>query len=189
MANVKKSVSQQRANGKGDKEESPHVRILPVLLRRLALRFEDASHPLYKGSGLLVHGSRVLIALSFRNGQSVGNLAAATSLGHSRLSHLLKRMERGKWVRRERSQTDNRTVNVFASAKGLAIGADAYERGFRYEAIALRGFSADEVSILKKMLDRIYLNVADLEERMRSFGPSEKPVVASKVRAKRKQRS
>jgi len=140
------------------------IRLLPVIVRRLSTRFEDAAKPSFRGLSLDVHGGRVLTALSLLQGQRVGDLALATSLSPSRLSHLLNRLERDGWVRRERADDDSRVVRVFATEKGLLHGADAHRRLLTYEEVALRGFSPPEVAWLYDAIDRMYTNLAEVVE-------------------------
>ncbi|MFC3961530.1 MarR family winged helix-turn-helix transcriptional regulator [Nocardia jiangsuensis] len=95
----------------------------------------------------------VMLALWERDGREVRDLGRELELDTGTLSPLLRRLERGRLVRRERQAADERRVAVHLTAAGAAL---------RERAIAVpllpasrSGLTAGETAELRSTLDRL----------------------------------
>ncbi|MFC8044040.1 MarR family winged helix-turn-helix transcriptional regulator [Nocardia sp. NPDC057353] len=95
----------------------------------------------------------VMLALWERDGREVRDLARELELDTGTLSPLLRRLERGQLVRRERRAADERRVAVHLTAAGAAL---------RERAIAVphllaprTGLTREEITELRSTLDRL----------------------------------
>jgi DNA-binding MarR family transcriptional regulator len=143
----------------------------PYLVNSVTIPIALDFHRKMKPFGITIEKWRVLSALLHADGQSVGELARATSLEISRLSHLLNRMARQGLVGRTRGPGDARVVTVRLSARGRALAERILPMALQYEAQALKGFSAAERDALKAMLRRVRANVETIESDIVVPGP------------------
>jgi DNA-binding MarR family transcriptional regulator len=102
----------------------------PALLldNQLCFALYSASHamtrlytPLLDGLGLTYPQYLVMLVLWELDGQTVSAVGARLSLDSGTLTPLLKRMEAAGLIERRRSSEDERRVQVFVSAKGVAL--------------------------------------------------------------------
>jgi DNA-binding MarR family transcriptional regulator len=131
---------------------------VPFLVQRVATAMNDW-HADFRKLGLSVLSVRVLAVLSLNGPASVGELAEATSIDQSTLSHILRRLERAKIVEKARQEHDNRSVKVSPTAKGRALAKKCFDTAVKHEAMLTRGLAAGEVRALRAALDRLYSNV------------------------------
>jgi MarR family transcriptional regulator, organic hydroperoxide resistance regulator len=136
----------------------PH-RTIPFLLARVATAM-NAWHADFRRLGLSVLSVRVLAVLSLNREAAVGELADATSIDPSTLSHILRRLERGKLIAKVRQEHDNRSVRVLLSPKGRALAKRCFDTAVHHERMLTRGLQAAEVRALKAALERLYSNFA-----------------------------
>jgi DNA-binding MarR family transcriptional regulator len=148
-------------------ERRPHVDgpSLPYLIHRIARRLDNRINRLAKADGLKVEGIRILLRLWADDGQRVGDLAAATSIEQSALSHMLSRMESAGLVARGTVSGEGRSVTVSLTPSGRRK-AQKYGPLFRdMEEASLEGLPAAERRRLKKILNDVYVRLADQDER------------------------
>jgi DNA-binding MarR family transcriptional regulator len=136
---------------------------LPYLVNSVTIPIALDFHKKMKPYGITIEKWRVLSALLNADGQSVSDLARATSLEISRLSHLLTRMARQRLVSRGRAAADGRVVKIALTPRGRALATMILPVALQYEAAALRGFSAEEQAALKALLRRVRANVDSIE--------------------------
>ena len=137
---------------------------LPYLVNRVGVRLATAFSEALRQHGLTLQMWRVLAALDHQDSQRIGALASATSIDVSTLSRLIGTMEHKGLVTRERGNGgDARVVTVHATERARAITASLIPLAQRYEAVALRDFTPDEIAALKAMLVRIYDNTEALD--------------------------
>lgn len=138
---------------------------LPYLVNRVGVRLAASFSDAIRQHGITLQMWRVLAALNHEDGRRIGALAAATSIDVSTLSRLVGSMQRnGLVMRRRGSNGDARVVTVHATERAKAITRALIPMAQRYEAVALRDFSADEIAALKAMLVRIYGNIEALDQ-------------------------
>ncbi|MHA1569817.1 MAG: MarR family winged helix-turn-helix transcriptional regulator [Alphaproteobacteria bacterium] len=112
-----------------------------------------------KKYGINAQAWRVLAALLGEDGRKVGELAAATGIELSTLSHLLTRMGGSGLVKRRRTGSDHRSVIVGLTPAGLALSEKVAPLAARSEELALEGFDEKEARILISMLKRVSDNI------------------------------
>ena len=141
----------------------PLVSYLPYLLNRAGARIATAFGEEMRPLGASLQIWRVLAALHEMDGRRMGDLSKTTSIEVSTLTRLVDNMEKGGLVARRRDAGDARVVALHATAAGRRLTRRILPIAERYEAIALKGFSAQEADALKKALRRLYDNLDGLE--------------------------
>ena len=106
--------------------------------------------PLLDPLGLTYPQYLVLMALSVRDGQTVGDLGADLRLESNTLTPVLKRMEVAGWLTRRRDSVDERQVLIALTDAGqaLARGAAGVPRAFAEKT----GLDIDDITELRNIL-------------------------------------
>jgi DNA-binding MarR family transcriptional regulator len=134
---------------------------LPYLLNRVGFALvESFTAEVLKDAGLSIDMWRVLAALSNNGGQRQVDLSEMTSIDVSTMSRLVSRLVRMDLVTRSRSQRSNREVVVALSAKGRASVRRLIPIAQELERKASAGLSAKELAEVKRLLTRMYGNLA-----------------------------
>jgi MarR family transcriptional regulator, organic hydroperoxide resistance regulator len=135
---------------------------LPYLLNRVGFALvESFTGDGLKGTGLSIDMWRVLAALSNSNGgQRQVDLSGMTSIDPSTMSRLVSRLVRMGLVTRSRSEKSNREVVVALSPKGRALVWRLIPIAQDLERKASAGLSAKELAVVKRLLGRMYVNLA-----------------------------
>jgi DNA-binding MarR family transcriptional regulator len=141
----------------GDMAITTHDTV-PFLVARVATLM-NAWHADFRKLGLSVLSVRVMAVLSLNGAATVGQLAEATSIDQSTLSHILRRLERAKLVQKVRQDHDNRSVKVSTTAKGRALARKCHETAVKHDRVLTRGLRPAEVRRLKGALQQLYANV------------------------------
>ncbi|HYD06277.1 MAG TPA: MarR family transcriptional regulator [Reyranella sp.] len=136
---------------------------LPYLLNRAGARIATAFGEEMRPLGASLQIWRVLAALRERDGRRMGDLSRTTSIEVSTLTRLVDNMEKSGLVERRRDVRDARAVALHVTAAGRRLTARILPIAERYEAVALKGFTANETKVLKQALRRLYDNMDDLE--------------------------
>jgi DNA-binding MarR family transcriptional regulator len=131
---------------------------VPFLVQRVATLM-NAWHADFRKLGLSVLSVRVMAVLSLNGGATVGELAEATSIDQSTLSHILRRLERGKLIEKTRQDHDNRSVMISTTAKGRAIARKCHDTSLQHDRILTKGLAGKEVRALKAALKQLYANI------------------------------
>jgi len=105
---------------------------------------------------------RVMAVLANRGAQRQVDLATLTSIEVSTLSRLVTRMVRMGLVTRRRSQASNREVVIELSAKGRGLVARIIPLAHRLEAAAAQGIAAKDMAFVKRVLQRMFENMAQV---------------------------
>lgn len=132
---------------------------LPYLLNRAGARIADAFGKVTRQHGISLQMWRVLAALNQQDGQSVGSLAATTSIETSTLSRLLDQMQKKRLLLRQRDGEDQRSVTIHRTPAAQTITAKLIPVALAYESKALMGLTRSEEKTLKAMLRRLYQNL------------------------------
>jgi DNA-binding MarR family transcriptional regulator len=141
----------------------PLVSYLPYLLNRAGARIATAFGEEMRPLGASLQTWRVLAALREKDGRRMGDLSETTSIEVSTLTRLVDNMEKSGLVERRRDAEDARAVALHVTAAGRRLTRRILPIAKRYEAVALKGFSAREAETLKKALRRLYDNMDGLE--------------------------
>jgi DNA-binding MarR family transcriptional regulator len=141
----------------------PLEQYLPYLLNRAGARIAAAFNVEMRQIGASLQVWRVLAALRERDGRRMGDLSKTTSIEVSTLTRLVDNMEEDGLVVRRREAGDARAISLHVTPSGRRLTQRIVPIAERYEAVALEGFTAGEVAVLKKALRRLYDNMDALE--------------------------
>lgn len=133
---------------------------LPYLVNRLGARIAGGFSRALAQHGLSVPMWRVLAVLWQEDEQRQIDLALLTSIDASTLSRLIKTIQDLGLVSRTRSTVSQREVTIRLTARGRAVTKALVPVALDYEAVATRGFSPQELALLKRLLRRAYDNMA-----------------------------
>lgn len=153
---------------------------LPYLLNRAGAKIADAFGKVTRQHGISLQMWRVLAALNQQDGQTVGSLAATTSIETSTLSRLLDQMQRKRLLLRQRDCDDQRSITIHRTPAAQAITEGLIPVALTYESEALTGFVRADAKMLKVMLRRLYRNLDALEG-----GDHQKPARKSPAKRRR----
>lgn len=137
---------------------------LPYLLNRAGARIADAFGKVTRQHGISLQMWRVLAALNQQDGQSVGSLAATTSIETSTLSRLLDQMQKKRLLLRRRDGDDQRSVTIHRTQAAQAITEKLIPVALAYESKALVGLTKNDERTLKAVLRRVYNNLDALNQ-------------------------
>lgn len=115
-------------------------------------------------SGLTNAQWQPLLKLYWGRAATVAELARECRLDTGAMTRTLDRLEAKGLVRRERSETDRRVVNLVLTEQGTAAAREIPEVLSRMQNEFLRGFSVDEWQQLKQLLRRLLENGRALQE-------------------------
>ena len=135
---------------------------LPYLLNRVGFALvESFTGDALKDNNLSIDMWRVLAALSNSSGgQRQVDLSGMTSIDPSTMSRLVSRLVRMGFVTRSRSETSNREVVVALTPRGRALVLRLIPIAQDLERKASAGLSAKELAVVKRLLGRMYVNLA-----------------------------
>ena len=141
----------------------PLEQFLPYLLNRAGARIAAAFNAEMRQIGASLQVWRVLAALREKDGRRMGDLSETTSIEVSTLTRLVDNMEKDGLVVRRRDSGDARAIALHVTASGRRLTQRIVPIAERYEGVALKGFTAGEVAVLKKALRRLYENMDALD--------------------------
>lgn len=134
---------------------------LPYLINRVGFALvESFAAGALKQHGLTIDMWRVIAALSNNGGQRQVDLSGMTSIDVSTMSRLVSRLIRIGLVSRSRSEKSSREVVVALSPKGRTLVTRLIPIANRLEDIASAGLSAKDLAVVKRLLARMYENLA-----------------------------
>jgi DNA-binding MarR family transcriptional regulator len=137
---------------------------LPYLLNRAGTRLASAFTRELKSFGIGLNRWRILAALHQGGDRRMGELAQMTSIESSTLTRAVDALEAAKLARRVRTSEDLRGVSVRLTPRGWALTEAIIPIAVRYERVALANLDPEEEALLKRLLIRVYDNMAALEE-------------------------
>lgn len=107
--------------------------------------------------------SRLLLIISREPGINQASLAGLLEVHPVTITQSVDRLEKAGWLRRERQESDRRSVSLFVTdqAKPVLAELDGIARQTRVATLA--GLSAEEQKLLEGMLVRIKANFCDTE--------------------------
>jgi DNA-binding MarR family transcriptional regulator len=141
----------------------PLEQYVPYLLNRAGARIAAAFNADMRQIGVSLQVWRVLAALREQDGRRMGDLSKTTSIEVSTLTRLVDNMEKDGLVVRRREAGDARAISLHVTPSGRRLTQRIVPIAERYEAVALKGFSAAEIAVLKKALRRLYDNMDALD--------------------------
>lgn len=128
--------------------------------RILALRNRRLNADL-RAFGLDTPRWRVLAVLKEQPGCSMQQLAEATAVDRTTLTHTLRLMEGEGLVRREPRPSDRRSVSIRPTEAGTALLVSILPTVLKHTDLALTGFTVEETETLRALLARMAENLQD----------------------------
>jgi len=155
---------------------------IPFAVHRLAARAVAKATDDFAELGLTVSEARVVLVTLQHGPIRVSLVAEYTALGLSTLSHMLGRLERAGIIARKRVLNDARSVDVVLTSKGRGIAEKAETLMMHHQEELLDGFSAAEMELFRRFLQRSYASIAartdDLGAAATLAAPSASTLVA-----------
>ena len=135
---------------------------LPYLVNRLGSALvENFTATALAQHNLNIDAWRVMAVLANRGKQRQIDLADMTSIEVSTLSRLITRMVKMGLVTRRRSENSNREVVVDLAAKGRGLVNRIIPLAHRLETSAGAGIPASDLAVVKRVLRRMFENMAE----------------------------
>lgn len=125
---------------------------LSYLLARASHTVYREFHAQVQAAGLGSLEWRLLATLSDGDGLTIGELAREILAQQPTLTKLVQRMEKAGWVQRGVDPADARRTLVFETKQGRDTVAALLAQAKVHEDALLEGFSARDVTALKKIL-------------------------------------
>ena len=147
---------------------------LPYLINRIGATLVAFARPGLERFHLTIPFWRVLAVLAHKGEMRQVDLAQATSLDAPTVSRLISTAVRRGLVTRARSDTSNREVLVKLTRAGRDIVDQLVPRLIADENVVLAGLSKAELATLKKILKRMYENIAQHHEAAEKSPPRRK---------------
>ena len=129
------------------------------LTHRINARLQQVCNPVLAPLKLDLYSSRIIAALSENGAMKVGKLVDLMALPQSTISHQLKRMEKDGYVRRTRSESDNRTVVVTLTALGDEVAVTCNRLSDRILEAVSAELAPNEIEQLTSLLKRMFASL------------------------------
>ena len=126
------------------------------LVHRINAKLALSCNPAFAPLDLDLYSSRILVALREHTQLRVGELVDLMVLPQSTISHQVKRMERKGYLKRTRSEVDNRTVEVTLTELGKETAELCNKMSLNVYNAALKDFSTQELDQFRVYLKRLY---------------------------------
>ncbi len=130
------------------------------LMNRITARLNRTLHESLLKRGLTFQHWRVLSVLLAYREPTIADISEYAVIPHSTLSRLLSRMEREGLITRTMSPDDERAVKVAVRPRGRAVFKQIRPVAIAIRQDALSNFSPDDVKALRRLLQRMYGNIA-----------------------------
>lgn len=126
------------------------------LVHRINAKLALVCNPAFAPLDLDLYSSRILVALREHRQMRVGELVDLMVLPQSTISHQVKRMERKGYLKRTRSDVDNRTVEVTLTELGEKTAEICNNMSLNIYNAVLKDFSTQELDQFRVYLKRLY---------------------------------
>jgi MarR family transcriptional regulator, organic hydroperoxide resistance regulator len=129
------------------------------LTHRINARLVQLCNPVIAHYNLDLYSSRIIVALAEKQAMKVGELVDLMALPQSTMSHQLKRLEQDGYVRRTRSDSDNRTVVITLTEKGRSVAEACNQLSDVVLSHVSRSLDRDEIEMLTQLLQRVFASL------------------------------
>lgn len=136
---------------------------LPYHINRVGMKTSELFSAQLERHGLTLFMYRVLMALSEKRDQRLGELADMVSIEVSTLSRLIGAMHQKGMVTRDRSRENGRTVTINITEKGHNALTQVIPIALRYEQMIADALSPDDLALLKNLLQSIHDSLQGFE--------------------------
>ena len=126
------------------------------LTHRINAHLQQVCNPVIAPYKLDLYSSRIIVAIAEKGPMRVGELVDLMALPQSTMSHQLKRLERGDYVKRTRSESDNRTVVISLTQKGKDVAENCNRLSDAIMASISEELSTEEIDQLSRLLRRAF---------------------------------
>lgn len=128
----------------------PPPQMLCFALYSAGHAMQAAYKPLLEPLGLTYPQYLALAALWAKDGQTVGQIGTTLLLDSNTLTPLLKRLEQGGWITRQRATEDERQVRITLTDAGHALQVEAAKVPLCF--LEQTGLAADQAATLRDAL-------------------------------------
>ena len=111
--------------------------------------------------GLHVGQEMFLSRLWESEGDTQSELAEALQLQPATVTNSLKRLEREQIIERRDDSEDQRISRVYTTERGRQLEEPINEQWSQLEEETFKGFTAEELLLLRQLLQRAYRNLAE----------------------------
>ncbi len=134
------------------------------LTHRINARLQQVCNPVIAPYQLDLYSSRIIVALIEKGEMLVGDLVDLMALPQSTMSHQLKRLEKLGFVKRIRSDEDNRNVHVKLTSRGVEAAEHCNRLSDAILASVSKELTSDEIVLLSKLLQRVFRSLPKTED-------------------------
>ena len=138
------------------------IRVFHLLQQAHSALFRAADRALKHYAGLTASQQAVLFVLMMRDGAPITLIADQLQMGKSSLTGLVDRMEKKGLVKRSQSEADARSFQVFIEDKGRELAEQTLPVTKQINAGLLAPFSKEERDVIKRFLDHVADNSAEI---------------------------
>lgn len=126
------------------------------LIFRIGSKISGDANQAFKNVGLSTMQARIVLALLSAEVWTVGDLCQFTGIDQSTMSHSLAALARRGLVSKRRQASDNRTVRVKLTGKGLEVAHRAGEIASQFDRALCNALGARDAPVLKGLLRDLY---------------------------------
>ena len=137
---------------------------IPYLLARAGTRMGQAFSKELRRFNLSLTEWRVCVALHKQPHRRLSDLALHTSSDASTLSRVIDKLMQDGLVLRDRHGQDGRAVALSLTAKGVSLTEQIIPLAQIYERVSMKGVTAEEAKVLRSVLQKLYDNIASLDQ-------------------------
>jgi DNA-binding MarR family transcriptional regulator len=146
------------ANTESDSMKLEYAAELQLLVNSVAASINQKAVASLQAQGIKITTARVLVSLIGHNRIRCAALAKLVGMEATALSHLLRAMVQQGFIVRERVDNDNRAVEVRLTPLGEEMAKLSESAFSRQGELLLKGFSSEELALLKQSLTRLHDN-------------------------------
>lgn len=129
------------------------------IISRTARKVKNYLTQLFKPFDITTEQWGILNRLWERDGVSQKELSEKSFKDQPNITRILDKLEEKGYIRREPNPGDRRAFLIYLTGEGRNLKEVLVPTAQKALDTALEGFSEEEVAQLKKMLNRIYLNL------------------------------
>lgn len=142
---------------------------ISFLIHRISARVFLICNPYFRGYGIDLHNSRMLVILLEQEQVRVGDLVTRMVLPQSTISHQIRQLEKRGLVKRKRAEDDSRSVTVSLTKKGREVAIMCNTLSTEVYQAMVEGMSSAELKLLRQQLRQIFDRLDAFDSAQRSL--------------------
>lgn len=146
------------------REMTPEMRLLDKYLR-IARRHRNVMEKQLSSTGVYRSQHKILMVISENPNISQKELADMNEVSTATIAVSLKKLEKGGYISRLVDAKDNRYNQICITEKGRRIVEESHKIFREVDKAMFSGFSEEECRELEQVLDRIYGNLEEYEQK------------------------